>query len=164
MRGQTRCAQCGKKHHGQCWVRSYTSSHKDSLKGGCEGDRKGNGKETQEGGKFKGGKGGNHGKGKSKGKKGQCLNEITEPPEEQWTGGSWEQWPEQSWSAEADAACWRDDGWYTADSNSQTSAAAEEFQRAFVGDATLKFGICQTHRIFSTCPIGSFTANYHIWY
>ena len=64
---------------------------------------------TQRGGKFKGGKGGNHGKGKGKGKKGQRLNEITEPPEEQWTGGSWEQWPEQSWNAEIDIASWRDD-------------------------------------------------------
>ena len=27
-----------------------------------------------------------------KGKKGQRLNEFTEPPEEQWTCGSWEQW------------------------------------------------------------------------
>ena len=56
------CAQCGKKHHGQCWARSYTSSHKDSQKGGWKGDRKGNGKGTQKGGKFKGGKGVNHGK------------------------------------------------------------------------------------------------------
>ena len=84
------CAQCGKKHHGQCWIRSYTSSHKDSQKGGWKGDRKGNFKGTQKGGKFAGGKGGNRGKGKGKGKKGQRLNEITEPPEEQWTGGSWE--------------------------------------------------------------------------
>ena len=47
------CAQCGKKHHGQCWTRSYTSSHKDSQKGGWKGDRKGNGKGTQKVGKFK---------------------------------------------------------------------------------------------------------------
>ena len=107
------------------------------TEGGWKGDRKGNGKGTQKGGKFKGGKGGNHGKGKGKGKKGQRLNEITEPPEEQWTGGSWEQWPGQSWSAETDTASWRDDDWYTADSNSQTSAAAEEFQRASVGDLRL---------------------------
>ena len=72
------------------------------------------------------GKGGNHGKGKGRGTKGQRLNEITEPPEEQWTGGSWEQWSEQSWS-----------DWNTADSNSQTSAAAEEFQHASVGDLRL---------------------------
>ena len=58
------CAQSGKKHHGQCWIRSYTSSHKDSQKGGWQGDRKGNGKETRKGGKFKGGKGVNHWKGK----------------------------------------------------------------------------------------------------
>ena len=32
------CAQCGKKHHGQCWVRSYTSSHKDSQKEEWKGD------------------------------------------------------------------------------------------------------------------------------
>ena len=43
-------------------------------------------------------KGGNQGKGKGKGKKGQRLSEITEPPEEHWTGGSWEQWSDQSWS------------------------------------------------------------------
>ena len=47
--------------------------------------------------------------------KGQRLIEITEQPEEQWTGGSWEQWSEQSWNAEADNARWRDDDWYTAD-------------------------------------------------
>ena len=29
------------------------------------------------------------GKEEGEGKKGQRLNEITEPPEEQWTGGSW---------------------------------------------------------------------------
>ena len=102
-----------------------------------KGDRKGNGKETQKGGKFKGGKGVNHGNGKGRGEKGQRLNEITEPPEEQWTGGSLEQWPEQSWSAETDTASWRDDDWYIADSNSLTSAAAEEFQRASVGDLRL---------------------------
>ena len=49
----------------------------------------------------------------------------------------WEQWPEQSWSAEIDTASWRYDDWYTADSNSQTSAAAEEFQRTSVGDLRL---------------------------
>ena len=70
----------------------------------------------------------------SKEEKTERLNEITEPPEEQWTGGSWEQWSEQSWNAEADTASWRDDDWYTADSNSQSSAAAEEFQHASVGD------------------------------
>ena len=100
-----------------------------------KGDRKGKGKGTQKGGKFKGGQGGNHGKGR--GKKGQRLNEIAEPPEEQWTCGSWEQWSEQSWNTEADTASWRDDDWYTADSNSQTSAAAEEFQHASVGDLRL---------------------------
>ena len=126
-------AQCGKRHHGQCWTRSYTSSHEDSQKGGWNGDRKGNGKGTQKGGEFKGGKGGNHGKGKSRRKEGQRLNEITEPPEEQWTG----------------TASWRDDDWYTADLNSQTSAAAEEFQRASVGDLRHEFGFCQTQR-FST--------------
>ena len=131
------CAQCGKKHHRQCWTRSCTSSHKDSQKGGWKGDRKGNGKGTQKGGKFKGGKGGNQGKGKGEGKKEQRLNEITEPPEEQWTGGSWEQWSEQSWNAEADAASRRDDDWSTADSNSQTLAAAEEFQHASTGDLRL---------------------------
>ena len=79
------------------------------------------------------------GKAKGKGKKGQRLNEITEPPEEQWTGvDRWmEQWSEQSWNAEADTASGRDDDWYTADSNSQTSAAAEEFQRASICDLRL---------------------------
>ena len=71
--------------NGQCWIQSYTSSNKDSQRGGWKGDRKGNGKGTQKGGQFKGGKnGGNHGTSKGKGKKGQRLNEITEPPEEQW--------------------------------------------------------------------------------
>ena len=82
---------------------------------------------------------------------------VSTPPEEQWTGGSWEQWlaqtwsaendtaswrdddwytadSAQTWSAENDTASWRDDDWYTADSNSQTSAATEECQRACVGD------------------------------
>ena len=52
------------------------------------------------------GKGGYQGKGKGKGKKGQRLNEITEPPEGQVDLG--EQW--SSWNAEADTASWRDDG------------------------------------------------------
>ena len=34
------CAQCGRKHHGQCWTRSYTSSHKDSQKGGWKGEER----------------------------------------------------------------------------------------------------------------------------
>ena len=92
---------------------------------GKETEKETNGKGTQKGGQFKGG---NHGKGKGGGKKGQRLNEITEKPEEQCTGGSWEQSSEQSWNAEADTASWRDDHWYIADSKSQTSAAAEEFQ------------------------------------
>ena len=46
------CAQCGKKHLGQCWIRSYTSSRKDSQKGGWKGHRKGNGKGTHKGGKL----------------------------------------------------------------------------------------------------------------
>ena len=131
------CSQCGKRHHGQCWTRSYTSSHKDSQKGGWKGDRKGNGKGTQKGAKFKGGKGGNLGKGRGKGKKGRRLNEIKDRQEEQWTGGSWEQWSEQSWNAEADTARWREDDWYTADSNSRIPAVAEEFQHAAIGDLRL---------------------------
>ena len=95
------CVQCGKKHHGQCWIRSYTSSHKEDGKE----DGKVTEKETAR-------------EPKGRGKKGQRLNEITEPPEEQWTAGSWEQWSEQSWNTEADTASWRDDDWYTADSNS----------------------------------------------
>ena len=35
-----------KKHHQQCWTRSYTSSHQDSQKGGWKGDKK-NGKGTR---------------------------------------------------------------------------------------------------------------------
>ena len=57
-------------------------------------------------------------KGKGKGKKGQRLNEITDSPEEQWTGGPWEQRLEQSWNTEADTGSWRDDDWNTAVSNS----------------------------------------------
>ena len=49
-----------------------------------------------------------------------------------------------------DTASCRDDDWYTVNSNSQTSAGAEEFQRASVGYLRLEFGLCQTHRIFST--------------
>ena len=64
-------------------------------------------------------------------------NVSTKSQNHQWTGGSWERWPEQSWSAEIDTASWRDHDWYTADSNSQTSAAAEEFQRAPAGDLRL---------------------------
>ena len=90
------------------------------------------------------------GKAKGRGKKGRRLNEIIEPPEEQWTGGSWEQLSEQSWNAEADTASWRDDDWYTADSNSQTQRQLKNFQHASVGDLRLEFGFCQTHRIFST--------------
>ena len=70
------------------------------------------------------------GKEKVKERKGNVLNEITEPAEEQWTGGSWEQRSDQSWNAEADTESWRD----TADSNSQASAAAEEFQHASFGE------------------------------
>ena len=47
------CAQCGRRHHGHCWTRSYTSSHEDSQKGGRRGGRKGDGKGTQKGGKSK---------------------------------------------------------------------------------------------------------------
>ena len=78
---------------------------------------------SQEGRQVQRRKGGNQGEGKGKGKKGQRLNEITEPPEEQWKGGCWEQRSDQSWNVEADAASWREDDWYTADSNSQASAA-----------------------------------------
>ena len=41
---------------------------------------------------------------------------------------------EQSWNAEAHTSSWQDDDWYTADPNSQTSAAAEEFQHASICD------------------------------
>ena len=89
------------------------------------------------------------GKEKAEERKGQRLNEITEPPEEQWTGGSWEQWSEQSWNAEADTAS-RDDDWYTADSNSQTSAAAEEFQHVSVGDLRpSNLGLSNTSNLFN---------------
>ena len=119
----------------------YGSTHHPTKIHGKEDGKvtkkKGNGKRTQKGGKFRGGKGGNHVKGKGRGKKGQRLNEITEPPKEQWTGGSREQWPERCWSAEIDTASRRDDDWYTGDWNSLTSAAAEEFQHASVGDLRL---------------------------
>ena len=125
--------------------------------------RKEDGKETEKettrehkGGKSKGGKDGNQGKGKGKRKKGQRLNEITEPPEEQWTSGSWEQWSEQSWNAEADSASWRDDDWYTADSNSQTAAAAEEFQHASIGDLRhSNFGFVKHIESFQTDRLNS---------
>ena len=58
-------------------------------------------REEHKGGTPKGGKGGTQGKGKVKGKKGQRLNELREPPEEQWASGSWEQWSEQFWRTEA---------------------------------------------------------------
>ena len=93
------------------------------------------------------------------------LNEITEPPEEQWTDGSWEQWSEQSWNTEADTASWRDDDWYTADSISQTSAAAEEFQHASVGDLRLSnLGFVKHIESFQHDRLESFTANCHIWF
>ena len=98
-----------------------------SLKDSQKRDRKGNGKGTQKGGKFKGRNGVNLGKGKGRGKKRQRLNGIKEQPKKQWTRGSWEQCPVQCWSAEVDTASWRDD-------DLDTAAAAEEFQRASVGD------------------------------
>ena len=52
---------------------------------------------------------------------------------------------EQSWNTEADTASWRDDDWYTADSNSQTSVAAEEVQHALVGDLRLENLGCVKH-------------------
>ena len=43
-------------------------------------------------------------------------------------GQSWEQWSDQSWQTDADSASWREaDDWYTAESSSQASAAAEEY-------------------------------------
>ena len=83
-----RCAQCGSRHHGQRRTRSYTSTHRQSLKGGWKGGRKGDGKGTQKGGIPR--KDETQGKGKVKGKKGQRLNELRKPPEEQWASGSWE--------------------------------------------------------------------------
>ena len=81
-----------------------------------------------------------------KGKKGQRLNEIPEPPEGQWTGGSWEQWSEHSWDAEADTESWMDDDGHTANWNSQTSAATEEFHHASIGDLRLSnLGFSHTH-------------------
>ena len=77
------------------------------------------------------------GKEKVKERKGQRLNEITEVLEEQWIGGSWEQWSDQSWNAETDTASWREDDWYTADSKSQASAAAEAFLHASFGELRL---------------------------
>ena len=96
------------------------------------------------------------GKEKVEERKDSVSTKITEPPEEQWTGGSWEQWSEQSWNAEADTASWRDDDWYTADSTSQTSAAAEEFQHASVGGLRLS-------NLGFVKHIESFLHD-HIWY
>ena len=127
------------KHHGQCWVRSHTSSHKDSQKGGWKGNRTGNGKGTQKGGKRRW-------KEKVRERK---DNVSTKSPNHQNSGtlGSWEQWSEQSWNAEADTATWRDDDWYTADSNSQTSAAVEEFNIASVGDLLSNLGLSNTSNL-----------------
>ena len=104
------CAQCGKRHHGQRRTRSYTSTHRESLTGGWKGGRIGDGKGTQKGGNPR--KGETQGKGKVKGKKGQRLNELREPPEEQWASGSWEQWSEQSWPTEAGSVSWREKQMY----------------------------------------------------
>ena len=47
---------------------------------------------------------------------------------EQWTSESLEWWSDQSWQTDADSVNWREDDWYTAESSSDASAAAEEFQ------------------------------------
>ena len=53
-------------------------------------------------------------------------------------------------NAEADTASCREDDWYTADSNSQASAAAEEFQHASFGELRLSnFGFPITLNLFS---------------
>ena len=79
-------------------------------------------------------------KGKEKAK-GRKDNVSTKSQNHQKNSGQLdlgEQWSDQSWTAEADTASWRDDDWNAADSNSQTAAAAaEEFQRASVGDFRL---------------------------
>ena len=86
---------------------------------------------------------------KTSSKKGQRLNEITEPPEKQVTRRSWEHWSDQSWNAEADIVGWREDDWCTTESNSQASAAAEKIQHAFVGEIRLSsFGFCPAHCFF----------------
>ena len=137
------CAQCGKRHHGQCWPRSYTSSHKDSQKG-WKGDRKGIGKGTQRSGKSKRRKGGTQGKGKGKGKNRTTSQRNHRTSRRtQWISGCWAQWSDQSWQTGAGSGSWREaDDWCTAESSSQASAAAEEFQHASFGELRLsKFGV-----------------------
>ena len=62
-------------------------------------------KEHRKGGKSKGGKGGKQWKGKGKGKE-RSTYPRTQPPEEQWSNGSGEQWPEQPWQTEANNVSW----------------------------------------------------------
>ena len=45
----------------------------------------------------------------TKGKEKVKERKDTVSTNSQWTGGSWEQWSEQSWNAEGDTASWRDD-------------------------------------------------------
>ena len=93
---------------------------------------------------------------KGKAKQGQRLNEITDTPEEEWTGGYWKQWSDQSWHAEADTSSWREDDWYEADSSFQASAAAEEFQRASSGELRQSiFGFAQHTESFQLVQMNS---------
>ena len=105
------------------------------------------------------------GKVKEKRKKGQRLNELREPPEEQWASGSWEQWSEQSWQTEADGASWREtDDWsaYTAESGSQASAA-EEFQHASFGELRLSnFGAASRIEAFQLDRLDLLTEPSHL--
>ena len=159
------CAQCGKRHHGQCWTRSYTSTNRELPKRGWKVAEKGDGKGTQKCGKPKAEKVEPKGKVKEKRKKGQRLNELREPPEEQWASGSWEQWSEQSWQTEADGASWREtDDWsaYTAESGSQASAA-EEFQHASFGELRLSnFGAASRIEAFQLDRLDLLTEPSHL--
>ena len=83
-------------------------------------------------------------------KKGQRLDELREPPAEQWASGSWEHLSEQSWQTEANSASWREAyNWYTAEPSSQASAAAEEIQHASFGELRLSnFGFASRIEAF----------------
>ena len=102
------CAQCGKRLQGQCWTRSHPSTTRESPKGTWKGGRKEDVQGTQNGGKSqRRNRWRTQWKGKGKGKRDQRIHEL-KPPEEQWSNGSWELWPEQPWQTEANNVSWRE--------------------------------------------------------
>ena len=134
--GKPQCAQCGKKHHGQCWVRSYTSSKKDSQKGGWKKvTEKETAREPRKMESSKEEKAETMGKEKVKERK---DNVPTKSQNHQKNSGQVDLGNNgrNNRGTQKQTASWRDDGWHTADSNSQTSAA-EEFQHASIGDLRL---------------------------